>query len=93
MLQRVTQYVIALCDLLEAEGRALRAGSMRLAAALITLLLAAGVVATGLGFLVAGLYLLLAAAINPWAGAMITGGIVLAVGLLTTWIAARVGHS
>ena len=91
-MHKITEYVIALCDLLEAEARSLRQASFRAAAGLLVLVLAGLLMATGFGFLIAGLDMLLTAAMNPWAGAMITGGIVLLFGLIVTWIATSIGR-
>jgi hypothetical protein len=87
MLRKLTEYVFALCDLLEAEGRALRQAIRRAAVGIGILLLAGLLLATGLGFLIAGVFLALAVALNAWAGALITGGIVLALGAVVAWFA------
>ena len=87
MIDRLTEYILALYDLIEAGGRALRSAFRHAALGILLLLLAGLLLATGFGFLVAGLYLALAVAINPWAGALITGLIVAIAGALVTWIA------
>ncbi len=87
MFHKLTEYVFAVCDLIEAEVRALRAVSRRVALGGMIMLLAAALLATSFGFLIAGVYILLATALNAWAGALITGGIVLVMGALATWIA------
>jgi hypothetical protein len=89
MIDRLTDYILALCDLIEAGGRALQRAFRHAALGVLLLSLAGLLLATGFGFLIAGLYLGLAAAINPWAGALITGGIVVVAGALATWIAVQ----
>ena len=90
MLRKLNEYVFALCDLLEAEARVIGHAARRTALSIVVLLLAGLFMATGCGFLVAGLYLILAMALNAWAGALITGGIILVVGFLVAWIGLQV---
>ena len=86
MLRKLTEYILAVCELLEAQGRALRQAVRRTALGMVILLVGGLLLAAGLGFLIAGIYLILAAALTPWAGALITGGIVLLLGALVAWI-------
>lgn len=86
VLRKFTEYIFALCDLLQAEARALGHAARRVALGIVVLLLGGLLLATGFGFLVAGVYLVLAATLNAWAGALITGGIVALVGCLVAWI-------
>lgn len=92
MLRKLTEYVFALCDLLEAQGRALRDAARRMALGIVVLFLGGLLMATGLGFLIASAYLILALALEPWAGALIVGGSVLVLGALVAWAGLRATH-
>jgi hypothetical protein len=54
-LKWLREFIVALANLLEAEGRALRAGAIRTAVGMAGVLVAALVLAGGLGLLVAAL--------------------------------------
>lgn len=86
MLRKLTEYIFAVCDLLEAQGRALRQTVRRTALGMVVLLVGGLLLAAGLGFIIAGIYLILAAALTPWAGALITGAIVIVLGGVVAWI-------
>lgn len=86
MWRKLTEYLFAVCDLLKAEGRMAWQAMRRAAFGILIVLVAALLMATGVGFLIAGLYLALALAVQAWAAALITGGIVLATGSLVAWI-------
>ncbi len=90
MLRTFTEYIFALIDLIEAEVRSLRQSLQRVALGIGVLLGGGLLLATGLGFVIAALYLGLAATLNAWAAALVTGGIVMAIGALTAWIGIRV---
>ncbi len=92
MLRKITEYIFALCDLLEAQGHALRQAVRRTALGMVVLLLGALLLGTGVGFIIAAIYLILAAVLMPWAGALITGGIVLVLGGLVAWIGLHIAR-
>ncbi len=92
VFRKLNEYVFALCDLFEAEARTFAQTARRTALRIVVLLLAGLLLAVGFGFLVAGLYLLLAAALSAWAGALITGGVVLFAGLVVAWLGLRVAR-
>ncbi len=89
MLRTFTEYIFALIDLIEAEVRSLRQSLQRAALGIGVLLVGGLLLATGLGFVIAALYLSLAATLNAWAGALITGGIVMVIGALIAWLGVR----
>ncbi len=83
----VTDLLLAGVDLVEAEVRALRAGTMKL-------IMAIGIFAVSLIFIIAamalvlwGFYLLLAWAINPTASAFLTAAISLVLAIILAVIA------
>lgn len=86
MWRKLTEYILAVCDLLEAEGRMAWQAIRRAVFGILILLVAGLLLATGVGFLIAALYLALALAVHAWAAALITGGIVLGIGSLVAWI-------
>ena len=86
----VTEYVIALAELAEAEGRAARRGVLKLLAAAGVALVAAGLVAAAAGFGCWGLYLKLQPCMGDADAAMgvAVAAAVFAVGLL--WCARQI---
>lgn len=67
------EFVIALLELLEAEGRALKQSVRRVSFGLVFLLTASALILTALGFLLAAGYLALAAALGSALAALIMG--------------------
>lgn len=67
------EFVIALLELLEAEGRALKQSVRRVSFGLVFLLTASALILTSLGFLLAAGYLALAAALGSALAALIMG--------------------
>lgn len=68
------EFVIALLELLEAEGRALKQAVRRVSFGLAFLLTALALILTALGFLLAAGYLAIAAALGSALAALIMGG-------------------
>lgn len=77
-------------DLIEAEGRSLRANVVRTAVVLAAIWLVAVAVCAGVGLLAAGMFIGLMHAVGAAGAAAITGGALLLValigGLLTPWL-------
>jgi multisubunit Na+/H+ antiporter MnhG subunit len=85
----LTEYVIGLLELMEAEGRALRRAVVRTGMGLGLLLVAVGLILTGLGFLMAATYMALAVWLGaPWA-AFAVGVAALLLAVLLVWLAQR----
>ncbi|MFP4561342.1 MAG: hypothetical protein ACLFRB_03170 [Thiohalorhabdus sp.] len=83
---------MALLDLAEAEGRALRRGLVRLGGGLALAILAALLAAAAVGLLLWALYLFTAALLDPVAGALVTGLAALAAAGALGWLASRLGR-
>lgn len=89
----MTEYLIGLLELIEAEGRTLRQAVIRTGLSLGLLMVAVGLVLTGLGFLLASGYMTLAIWWGPSWAAFALGlvTLVLAAGLI--WLAQRLSQS
>ena len=83
------EFVIALLELLEAEGRALKQSVRRVSFGLVFLLTASALILTALGFLLAAGYLALAAALGSALAALIMGGVSLLLAATLGFIAYR----
>jgi hypothetical protein len=88
----VSDFLIALVELLEAEGRAAKRHVLRAGAGLGLLFAAIVLFLAGMGFLVAAAYVTLAGALSPSVALVICGAVVLVLGGATTWIARRVAR-
>lgn len=83
------EFVIALLELLEAEGRALKLAVRRVSFGLVFLLIASALILTALGFLLAAGYLALSAALGSALAALIMGGVSLLLAAMLGFIAYR----
>jgi hypothetical protein len=83
------EFVIALIELLEAEGRALKQSVRRVSFGLVFLLTASALILTALGFLLAAGYLALAAALGSALAALIMGSVSLLMAATLGFIAYR----
>ena len=83
------EFVIALLELLEAEGRALKLAVRRVSFGLVFLLTASALILTALGFLLAAGYLALSAALGSALAALIMGGVSLLLAAILGFIAYR----
>jgi len=83
------EFVIALLELLEAEGRALKLAVRRVSFGLVFLLTASALILTALGFLLAAGYLALSAALGSALAALIMGGVSLLLAATLGFIAYR----
>ena len=87
MFQRFSDVVIALVDLLEAEGRNAKRHAWKFAVAVGIYAVGIVVLMGAVGFLVAGLYLGLTTVLHPAWVATICGGALLLVGVIAVWLA------
>ena len=85
----MTEYIIALTELLEAEGRLLRRNAMRTGAGMAILLLAALLAFVGLGFCLWAAFQGLVVQVGPVNAALVVGVLILFFAGLMTWIAIR----
>ncbi|HSF31118.1 MAG TPA: hypothetical protein VLK82_11705 [Candidatus Tectomicrobia bacterium] len=91
-MRGLAELIIALLELLEAEARALRSGSFRLAVSL-GLLATAGILALGgIGLVLWALYLYLAVFLGPPAATLITGIITLLASGGLVWSGRRLSR-
>lgn len=92
MFRGVTEYFLALLDVLEAEGRSAKRNVMSLAMAIGIFTLGILLFAGAAGFLVTALYLGLSAALSPAWAALVSGAALVAMGGITVWIARTVAR-
>lgn len=89
-LTSIADFIIAVAELLEAEGRSLRHSVVRLSWGLVFIAGAALLGITAFGFVLWGLYQYLAWATDPAAAALLAGAIALALAgmlaLATRWL-------
>lgn len=79
--------VISFLNLMEAEGKALRTGIMRLAIALALAAVMALLFLTGFGLIVWAIYLFLRIKVDPAVAALLDGLITLVLAGIILWIA------
>lgn len=90
-MRALTEYLVALSDLVQAEARELRRGLFRLVVAAVLVVAAAAVALLGLGMLLYGLYhVLLDAGLGVSGAAVLSGAIFMAGAALllggATWL-------
>jgi len=91
-LRGLAELIIALLELLEAEARALRAGSFRLGLSLALLGTAGILMLVGVGLILRALYLYLAIFLSPPTATLITGMVTLLVSGGLVWTARRLSR-
>ncbi len=85
----MSEWVIALLDLIEAEGRALRRAVGRASFGVALLTIATLLVITGIGFLIAAAYWALAATFGASLAALIVGVVILLIAASLGFLAYR----
>jgi hypothetical protein len=91
-LRGLAELIIALLELLEAEARALRSGSLRLGLSLALLGTAGTLMFVGVGLILWALYLYLASVLSPPAATLITGMVSLLVSGALVWSAKQLSR-
>jgi hypothetical protein len=91
-LRGLAELIIALLELLEAEARALRAGSFHLALSLALLVTAGTLMLVGVGLILRAFYLYLAISMSPPTATLITGVVTLLVSGGLVWCARRLSR-
>ena len=88
---RLTELLVRASDLAEAEGRVLRAMTIRVALGVSTIIVAAGAVTAGVVLLLAAVFI----ATRDWQGnvaaAVVTGAAALGIGGALAWLGRRIG--
>lgn len=87
MLKGLSDYLVALLELLEAEGRSAKRNAYQLATAIAVFALGTLLLAGAAGFLITALYLGLTAVFPPAWVALICGAVLLGVGVSVLWLA------
>ncbi len=85
--------IVRITDLAEAEGRLLRAMTVRLAMGIAIILVAAGALAAGVTLLLAAVYIVTAGWVGAAGGAALTGVLALGIGGFLAWLGRRMGTS
>lgn len=91
-MRGLTELIIALLELLEAEARALRSGSFRLGLSLALLGTAGILMLVGVWLILRALYLYLAIFLSPPTATLITGVVSLLVSGGLVWSARRLSR-
>jgi hypothetical protein len=91
-LRGLTELIIALLELLEAEARALRSGVFRLGLSLALLGAAAILMLAGVALIVRALYLYLVISLSPPTATVVTGVVTLLVSGGLGWSAKRLSR-
>ena len=90
-METITKLIVRIADLVEAEGRELRAVVMRSAMGIGVLLIAAAVVIAGLFLVFGSVYIYTAEHAGRAAAAALTGVLALATGGGLAWLGRRIG--
>ncbi len=88
-MEALADMMVATADLVEAEGRALRRGMLHVAIAVLLVVVAAMLALLGFGFLLYGLFWLLATKMSVPAAAAVFGAVSLILAGAFSWIARR----
>ena len=87
MLRGLSDYLIALLELLEAEGRSAKRNAYALATAAAIFSLGTLLLAGAAGFLISALWLALILVMDPALVALICGVLLLGMGVIVLWMA------
>jgi len=90
-VQSITELIVRIADLLEAEGRVLRAVTIRLAQGLGIFIIAAGMVTAGMTLVLGAVYIATAERAGAAAGAALAGTLALLMGGFLIWLGRRMG--
>ena len=90
-MQAITELIVRVVELAEAEGRELRVATLRVAAAVGLILFGVASSAAGLVLLLAAIYLAVAERSSPAAGAAAAGVAAMAIGAIVIWSGRRTG--
>lgn len=88
-MQTITQLIVRIADLAEAEGRVLRAMTIRVALGIAIIMVAAGAAIAGVGLVLGAIYMVTASWAGPAVGASVVGVLALGIGGLLAWLGYR----
>jgi hypothetical protein len=86
----VTQLIVHVADLCEAEGRVLRAMAVRLALGVAILFVAILLATGGVTLLLAAIYIAIQGSAGAAVAALVTGAIALGIGGTLVWLGRRI---
>jgi len=87
----VTELIVRVVDLCEAEGRLLRVMAVRLALGVVTILVAAIVLTGGMALLLAAIYIAIQGQAGAAVASAVTGALALFIGGTLAWLGRRIG--
>lgn len=90
-MRSISEMIVRLADLAEAEGRLLRAMTVRVATAIGIIIVAVGAFTAGVTLLLVAVYIASAGWWGAAGGAAFTGLLALGTGGLLAWVARRTG--
>lgn len=90
-MHSVTEMIVRIADLAEAEGRTLRAMAVRVALGVSIIIVAAGAVLAGVALILSAVFIMTADRTGPAAGAALTGLLALCIGGVLIWLGRRMG--
>lgn len=88
-MQTITELIVRVADLAEAEGRVFRAMTIRVALGVAIFIVAAGAATAGVGLVLGAVYIVTAAWAGPAVGAAVAGVLALGIGGLLAWLGHR----
>lgn len=91
-MRQVTELVVRVADLVEAEGRILRVAAVRLAFGFGAIALAVGAIGGGITLLLGALYTVTADRAGVSVSALLTGAVAILIGGGLAWLGYRIGR-
>lgn len=91
-MHSMTQLIVRIAELCEAEGRVLRAMTVRVALGIALILVAAAAVLAGLTLVLGALYIAVQAQAGAAIGALVTGTLALGIGGALAWLGRRIAN-
>lgn len=89
-MRSITEILVRTADLAEAEGRVLRAMTIRVALGVSVIVVATAAMGGGLALLLASLYIFVADRAGSAPGALVAGVVALAIGGTLAWVGRRI---
>jgi hypothetical protein len=87
----MTELIVRVADLCEAEGRVFRAMTVRLALGVAIILVAAAALAAGVALLLGAVYIMVVGQAGAALAAVATGLLALGIGGTLAWLGRRIG--
>lgn len=91
-MQTLTELIVRVADLAEAEGRSLRTVTVRMALGVSLIIIAAGAVMAGIALVLGAIYIVTADRAGPAAGTAATGVLALGIGGLLAWLGRKMAN-